>query len=170
MRLLAAVALSACGYQPLVTAAPFAAQRLVVLPFLEDDAVGLAPDLAQELSTLLARGGATLTVDRDAADAVVTGMITRVRAEATPGLTSLVSAYELTVEVSMRLVQKDATLFATTLSATDDYRASAADEPQSPLYTEANRREAVRRLAARLARQLYDRLSMAGLPRQDEDA
>jgi hypothetical protein len=154
---------SACGYRPLVSATPFGAERLAVLPFLEDEAVGIAPDLVQELSALFAEGGTRLTSDRQGADAVLTGKVKRSAASPTPNLSRVISSYELTVEIDARLVRGEKTVFATTLSATDDYLADPSDTRSSPLATEANRREAVRRLARVLARRLYDRLAMAGL-------
>jgi hypothetical protein len=158
----ALVVLAGCGYAPLVTAAPFGAQRIAVLPFLEDEAVGIAPDLLQELSTLLAQGGTTLTVDRQHADAVLTGTVTESRAAPAPGFASVVSSYELSIVVKAKLVRADDTLFTTTVTATDDYLTSRDGTTSAPLLTEANRREAVRRLARTLARQLYDQLAMAG--------
>src|SRR5687768_7898377 len=64
-----------CGYGLMHGAAPFGAQRVAVVPFAEQQPIGMAPEMAGHLARLLAAGGVTLVLDQGEADAVLTGRI-----------------------------------------------------------------------------------------------
>lgn len=152
--------LTGCGYHWLYANAPFGAASIAVVPFQETNTVGLAPDLAQELTRRIAAGGVVLSLDRGHADAVLNGRI-HVTTGANATLSG-VSAYQLTAAVHAELVdQAGGTLWRTDLNVQEDFLpANATTDPQ-PLATETNRRMALHRLAERAAGALHESLLMA---------
>ena len=157
---LAAVCLSGCSYHLIRSEAPFGAAKIAVMPFLETNTVGLAPELAQHLTRLLAAGGVGLAWDADDAQAVLDGTI---HVNTGANATSLsVSTYQLNATVQAALTDRDGTvLWSTTLGVKEDFLPASTSTAPQPMATETNRRMALHRLAERAAAQLHETLLVA---------
>lgn len=156
----AALVAGGCGYrfQGSQRALPGGASTLAV-PILGNPT--LEPELAAFLTSAIrdqfARTAAVRLVRTEAAQAVLRGRVTEFVAE-TVAFTSdgLALEYRATITLSLALTDPaGARIFWAdpALRATDTYRASS-----DPLVTEANRREAVRRIAADIGRSVRDRI------------
>jgi hypothetical protein len=159
----AGAALPGCGYKLVRPCAPFGASPVAVVPFLEDEPVGIAPDLAQALAELLAASGATLTNDRHAADAVLTGRVLTITTAPVANPSATIQMYRVTVTLLATLTRGKTELWRSQLTVSDDFLPAtpAPLAPTTELATEANRREALRRLARAAAQSLADQLRLA---------
>lgn len=153
-----------CAYRVVGSDAPFGASRIAVLTFSELAPIGVAPDLSQELSLLLAHGGARLVADRSAADAVLTGRVIAARTAPVPiaDPRGAISAYQISLNVEARLESaRGEALWSTVVSLDEDFLpddGQGAPTTARTLGTEAQRRSALDRLARRAALEIYDRL------------
>ena len=168
MRALVFLLLQACAYQLLPSEAPFAARRIVVVPFGEDVAVGLSGDLTQALTAHLASGGVQVVLDPAAADAVLQGRVVSVVSAGSPtSVGGVVPMYRLTATIEAKLISPTSeTLWTSTVTVGEDFLASAATNAHQLLGTEANRRSAIFRLAQTAAQQIHQRLLLASINRK----
>ncbi len=154
-----ALSLAGCGYAVMSAQAPFGAESLAVVPFAEYDAVGMSADLAQQLSQLLAAGGVTIVTSRAGADAVLSGEVVGASTSTNPirDSASAVTFYYLNVSIQAHLFRGKKQVWTTRVDVSEPFLPASGALP-----TEATRREALRRLTSRAARELHDRLVLSG--------
>lgn len=157
----------ACGYTVVQAGPPFGAERVAVVPFVEDEALGVAADLATELAQRLAGSGVALTTDRAGADAVLSGRIEPLGVGAAPVSSPSVpmTLFHLTLVANVTLTRGKAELWRARVVASDDYQAldpgSYAQLSGADLGSESRRREALRRASRSLARAIAEQLALA---------
>jgi len=166
-RTAALVGLLSCGYQPLASGHPFGVSVVTLVPFGEETAVGLSPDLASALGRELAARGVALTSNRADADAVLAGRVVSSQTALSPvaGVGAPIPAYDLRLQIVAWLHDRQGReLWRTTIDLEDRFLPSPNAGPARLLETEANRRRTLLRIAERAARMVVDRMGMAGQP------
>ncbi len=159
--LLGAWAAAGCGYQMIQADAPFGVRTLQLVPFVEEEPVGLAADLGAALAAALARGGVQLTGDRRTSDGQLTGTIVSENTYKA-SLEATVPAYEVQLVVHVELRRAGAVVWTTDVSASEAFLPATTDDADTQtLGTEVNRRKALARLAVRLADIIHERLVIA---------
>ena len=154
-----AVFLNACGYQTVYGKKPFGLSTLALVPFAEEEAIGIAPDIAQELSVRLAAGGMQLVASQDAADGVLTGVVVLARTEASPIAGANTPSYGLAVLIRAQLANQKGVLWKKDLWVRDDYLPNRdRTNIAYTLATETNRRQALSRIAIKAAEELHREL------------
>lgn len=154
---------AACAYSVVSSGAPFGVHRIAVVPFVEDEPVGLSADLGVALAERLAAGGVRIVPNRETADGVLTGRIISASTQRSPtvGAQTAVPAYGVTTRVEAVLSRGDAVVWRTQLVVREDFLASQTGGDTETLETEANRRRALHRIVEELARELHERLVVA---------
>lgn len=153
-----------CGYAIVQTGPVFGAQEIAVVPFVEDEPVGIAGDLATALAERLAAAGITLTPSRDRAGAVLSGRIVAVGTSTAPisDPTLPITIYRVNLVVLATLTRGKQELWHTQVVLNDDFLPNLNNtEPAADLGTEANRRESLLRIIRSLAQSLTDQLRIA---------
>ena len=140
---------------------PFGLHRIALVPFVEDVPVGIAGDLAADLAQEIGAHGVALSLDPAAADAVLTGRV--LSAHTAPPPAASVPSYRVTLVVLATLHKSKEQIWSTQISIADDFLPGSV--PDEPLSTEANRREALRRLSREAARTLVAQLRRAAATR-----
>jgi hypothetical protein len=155
-----ALAAAACGYRFQGSQRALAGGiRTLAVPVLENPTLepGLGPLLAAALRDQFARSAAIRLVPTEDAEAVLRGRVVAFDADVVAfNLEGLAVEYRATLRLDLALTdRKGERIFWAdpALTGTDTYQASS-----NPLVTEANRREAIRRLAADLGRSVRDRM------------
>jgi outer membrane lipopolysaccharide assembly protein LptE/RlpB len=158
-----ALGLAACAYNVVSGSAPFGARRIAVVPFVEDEPIGLSADLAAALAERLANDGVQVVSDRELADGVLTGRVVSASTQRSPavGSQTAVPAYDVTTRVEAVLNRGDRVVWRAALSLREDFLASQTGTDTQILATEANRRRALHRIVEQLARELHQRLVLA---------
>jgi outer membrane lipopolysaccharide assembly protein LptE/RlpB len=164
-----ALLIASCGYTVVRGDAPFGAHRIAVIPFQEDEPIGLSTELSRELAVLLAADGVHVTANAESADGVLTGVVLAAASSISPVAASgRIPAYRLRVVVRARLIDGERELWTASVNANDSFLPSespASVETQT-LETEANRRRALGRLAVSIARDLHQQLVIASSVKQ----
>jgi hypothetical protein len=155
---------SGCGYSVVQNRQPFGLTTIAVVPFAEDEAVGIAADLAQELSQQLAAGGTGLALSESGADGVLSGTVLAARTGNSPvsRIGQMAPSSSLVVMLDVVLRSHGREVWRRTVNVADDYLPGGGYNT-ALLATETNRREALRRIAGEAARQIYKELLYAGL-------
>ncbi|MEE8409381.1 MAG: LPS assembly lipoprotein LptE [Myxococcota bacterium] len=159
-----------CGYAVVRGDRPFGAGSIAVVPFAESEPVGLAIELTDAITALLAADGVRIIGDESAADAVFTGRIIAATTTRSPtvGSNAPVPAYSTGTSITASLTRPDGTLLWTTrLHVTEDFLASTGTEDTVTSETESRRRRALRRIAERAAREIHERLVIADAVAQE---
>jgi hypothetical protein len=149
-----------CGYHVVSGAAPFGAHTLAVVPFAEQQPLGLAPEMAAHLGRLLAAGGVHLALDEAEADAVLTGTIVATHAPSTTLKTVQIYTVGTLVHAELRDAH-GARLWAGDVTLREDFLPTDPIQDIQPLVSETNRRTALRRLAERAAVAVHEALVVA---------
>lgn len=152
-----------CAYSLVGTKAPFGAHRIAVVPFVEDEPIGLSAQLATALVERLASDGVRVVLRRETADGVLTGRIISASTRPNPssGLGSAAPAYDVTARVEAELHRGDKVVWRTLLDAREDFLASQSSTDTQTLEIEASRRRALHRMVEQLARELHERMVLA---------
>lgn len=163
----AALVLS-CGYTS-IRGPVFGAERVAVLPFAENQPIGVGADLAEQLGKLLAADGVRLSSSETRADAILRGTVVRTYARASPTARGgAIAAFSLHLSVRAELLGKNGEiLWADTVSEESNFLSSPDTAVDGTLQTEANRRRALYRLAGELAAQLHSNLRAASTTEDD---
>jgi len=157
--LVAFASLAGCGYTSLHHGTPYGVRRLALVPFGEQQPLGMSPDLAHALALELAACGVELVPSRSDADGVLSGEVTNIMTlPSTVG--SGVAAYGVRALVGATLNVGGRVVWTTAQWVADDYQPGSGGLEYS-LATEANRREAVRRMAVAAAQQIRTALVLA---------
>ena len=157
--LAAAVLAAGCGYRFQGAEGLPGGVRALAVPVLENPTLEpeLGPVLAAGLREQFARTAAVRLVPTEDAEAILRGRVVGFETEAIAFDTAgLAVEYRATVRLDLLLTDPAGTRIFWAdpgVSGNDTYRATA-----DPLVTEANRREAVRRIAADLGRSVRDRV------------
>lgn len=154
--------LGACGYHSLASHRPFALHSVAVATFLERDIAGVAPELSSTMATALASAGMKVMNSEGAAEATLTGSIDDVESSPTPGLRDAVASYTVGFSAKAQLRRQGVVLWQHSVRVRDDFLADINGDLNSPLVSEARRREAMQRLAKRAATMLVDHLMISG--------
>jgi hypothetical protein len=91
-----------------------------------------------------------------ASDAVLEGEVVALSTSQTPAANNALASYRLSGLVRLRLTRNGQVVSAADVSGFEDYLTGASDDP---LLSEANREEALHRLATSLAREGYERIA-----------
>ena len=172
--LAAPVAVWHCGYAVVDTARPYSVERIAVMPFTEAEPVGIAGVLADRLAHTLRAAGTILTTSRSDADAVLRGEVLQARVAGSPtsGAQAAIPAYGLTLRLRAELVDRDGKiLWRRNFSLREDFLPAGANDYDSAVVNEANRRRALMRATEAAARQIHQRLILdAAFGRADKPA
>ena len=160
-----------CGYYLVHLDAPFGVKTICVVPFVEEEPLGLSPALTAKLSTLLAAEGLVLTTDRSAADGVLTGRIVEAGTAGSATNTKQIQIYRFIAKIEAQLVDQDGTkLWQKTINLEESFLPNREKGPSSALATDANRIMSLRRLAAEAARQLHTALVVESTIRAEDES
>jgi len=91
-----------------------------------------------------------------ASEAVLEGELVALSTSQTPAANNALASYRLSGRLRLRLTRNGQVVSATEVSGFEDYLTGAADDP---LLSEANREEALHRLATSLAHEGYERIA-----------
>lgn len=153
-----------CGYTVIRGDHPFGAGSIAVVPFAESEPVGLAIDLTDAITTLLAADGVRIIGDESTADGIFTGRIIAATTTRSPtvGSNAPVPAYTVGTLIRASLTGANGKLLWTTsLRVTEDFIASTGTADTATSETESRRRRALRRIAEKAAREIHQRLVIA---------
>lgn len=162
---LAAVLLGAlqlqCGYRMLRSDAPFGASRIAVMPFVEQQPIGLTAELSHNLLQRLAQGGVDVVTDSRRAQAILTGTLSLYTV---PGATlQAVQLYNVDAVVHAELIDTQGQiLWQQDVTVRESFLPPDPGQAPQPLTIESRRRVALARLAERAAHALHDALVVAG--------
>lgn len=163
--LLLVTATTACGYSFLSTAAPFGRSTITVVPFREQQPLGISQSLAHHLALRLAQGGVSVQSSPSTPAATLSGKVVTARVSPSPASAVDVSVPSYRVQVQLQVVLSDdqgATLWKRDYNLQDTFLAAkTGSTPDSILVTEAYRRRALERLAEESADQIYQDLILS---------
>jgi len=162
-----------CGYRVVRGDNPFGAEKIAVIPFAEEEPIGISGVVARELAALLARDGVHIVMSPEHADAVLSGTVLSEQTSKSPvaATGTTVPAYRIAVTVEAHLKRHNEKLWSGQANSRDSFLPARA--PQSndwdtqhaqthTLQTDANRRQALERLAVDLAHTLHQQLVIDG--------
>ena len=156
--------LTGCGYRLLSSPTPFNASSVTIIPFHENEPVGLSPILANYLSLQLAQSGVALSNSSNDTGATLTGYIKSAGIVATPtsALESAIPSFQINLKLTVKLEDaKGRTLWNKAYTLTDSFLQDLKREPESVLVTESNRRVALNRLAQLASEKICSDLMIA---------
>jgi outer membrane lipopolysaccharide assembly protein LptE/RlpB len=163
--LLLVTAVTGCGYTFLSTAAPFGRSTITVIPFREQEPVGISQSLAHHLALRLAQGGVSVQSSPSTSAATLSGKVISARVSPSPASAVDVSVPSYRVQVQLQVVLSDnqgTILWKRDYNLKDTFLAAkTASTPDSILVTEAYRRRTIERLAAESADQIYQDLILS---------
>lgn len=141
----------------------FGYNQVAVPTFKEETPVGIAPQLTDELSHLLAADGLTLVAQQGQVEATLYGRIVSATTINSPSvLEGAIPAYSIRVRIACSLRDNASReLWSTTFELTEDFIPSPASDAKYPLESEANRRRALVLLSRRAASEIQQRLLVA---------
>lgn len=155
----------ACAYQPLHTGELFGGKRVAVLPPRENQPLGIAGILVDDLRRRLAAHGMELTNDVGTADAVLTGEVTSASTAPLPAANGAsVASFSTGVAYNAVLADRNGTpLWSGSFRGDDSFilDATQSDNSSQILATEGNRRVALVRVAESIAKQVESSLLRA---------
>lgn len=156
--LLVPVVLLGCGYHLTGGPAPLPEGiRAVRVPLFKNRTADIAVEttfteaMRVQLERAQVLGGAS-------SDAVLEGEVVALSTSQTPAANNALASYRLSGLLRLRLSRKGQVVSAADVSGFEDYLTGAADDP---LLSEANREEALHRLAVALAQEGYARIASA---------
>ncbi len=145
---------------------PFGAKSIAVVPFDEMEPVGVGSEVAHELSLLLGSSGVRLSASTSSVDGVLRGIVLDSRTTASPVSEpgQPIRSYQISLLVRATLESPEGKPYwSAEVPVRDDFVPAdvGSTAATAPLSTEANRREALKRVAREAARALYDELMTA---------
>ncbi len=156
--------LTACGYRLLSSPTPFNASSVTIIPFHENEPVGLSPLLSNYLSLQLAKSGVALSNSTTDTGATLSGYIKSAGIVATPtsALESAIPSFQISLKLAVKFEDaKGRILWNKSYTLTDSFLQDLKREPESVLVTESNRRVALNRLAQSAAEQICSDLMIS---------
>ena len=155
---------ASCGYRSLSSATPFNVSSITIIPFHENEPVGLSQSLANYLAIELAQSGVTLSKSTPPTGAILSGNIHSASMSATPtsAVDRTIPSFQINLRLSVTLEDaKGRILWKKSYGLSDSFLQDFRKEPESVLVTESNRRVALNRLSQVAAKQIYSDLMIS---------
>lgn len=157
--------LESCGYVLVRGNNLFGANTIAVIPFAEEEPVGLTTDLSHALTRLLSQHGMHVTHNQEHAQAILTGAIVSSSTRTSPvSIGARVPAYNIRITIHAWLASPKGTKsWETRLTLEEGFLAAGSDTlPDArTLRTESNRTRALLRVSERAARMIHEQLMLA---------
>lgn len=155
---------ASCGYRALTSATPFNATSVTIIPFHENEPVGLSQSLANYLAIQLAQSGVALSKSLKPTGAILSGNIKSAAIVATPtsAVDSAIPSFQINLKLAVKLKDaKGRILWKKSYTLSDSFLQDLNKESESVLVTESNRRVALNRLSQAAAEQIYSDLMIS---------
>ena len=145
-----------CGYHLVGYDSPLGIKTISVVPFVEEEPLGLSADLTAALCERLASEGLILTTNRAEADGVVVGRVYDARSASSASNTRQIQVFQLIAKVEAQLKDKRGQkVWSKTITLEESFLPYKQGGANGALGTDANRRLALRRFAKEAARRLH---------------
>jgi len=155
---------ASCGYRPLSSATPFNATSVTIIPFHENEPVGLSQSLANSLAIQLAQSGVALSKSLKPTGATLSGNIKSAAIVATPtsAVDSAIPSFQINLKLAVKFKDsKGRILWQKSYTLSDSFLQDLDRQPDSVLVTESNRRVALTRLSQAAAQQIHSDLMIS---------
>jgi len=152
-----------CGYHFIDASAPYGVATMVVVPFQENEPVGLSQSLARELAILLAQRGVSIRTSSTERSGRLQGVITssHVSPAPTSSVDTSVPSYRLRITVKAHLTGPDGdSLWKKSYTLNDTFLSASGYSPETALVTESQRRKAMFRLGQEFSKRIVEDLAL----------